>query len=470
VSRTPPNIELDETALRDPLIGHVVLGYRISRVLGEGGMGLVYEAEDPKLGRKAAVKVLRAEVAEDEAVVARFRAEAKAANTARHRGIVDVFGFVTLPDGREAIVMEFLQGTSLDDELRRRGQQGLPQEQALSILDEVAAVLVAAHGKGVVHRDLKPSNVFLCRDDDGKRHVKVLDFGIAKTEASTAKTTVAIMGTPDYMSPEQASGRAAHPSMDLYSLGCIAFELFTGRMPFSEPTLTALLLAHQHKPPPTPSSLQPSLPPSIDRLVLTLLAKHPEERFQSAAEVRVAIEDVRAEAPSSTARTSRTVESAWPRRARWLVPLALVLAAASGGGVWFALHEPRVDESVVAEALPQPQPLMPVVEPPASPPPPPVEEALAEPPSEPLSPIAAPRRVSKPVSTPAGPVDRRAALQTRLSRLSARLTAAERNGADVTLERSQVRKLEQKLSEQPADGRLTEQVDIALQRLEEALP
>ncbi|MDX2015883.1 MAG: serine/threonine-protein kinase [Myxococcaceae bacterium] len=457
VSRTQPNIEVDETAIRDPLIGHVVLGYRISRRLGEGGMGLVYEAVDASIGRKAAIKVLRADVAGDEQVVARFRAEAKAANAAKHRGIVDVFGFVTLPDGREAIVMEFLEGLALEDELRNKGDPGLPVPQALGILDEIAAVLVAAHSRGVIHRDLKSSNVFLCDDDDGKRYVKVLDFGIAKTDAATAKTTVAVMGTPDYMSPEQAAGRAASPSMDLYSLGCIAFELLTGRLPFQEATITALLLAHQSKPAPAPSRFVPALPGDIDRFVQRLLAKRPEQRFKSASEVREAVAALLDERPTAA-----------PRRGSWVV-LGVTGAVVLLGVVVVGLDSMSASQPSAVERGPAPLEPVDVVAPgPAADLPSVADPTGADlaPPPEPTPTTASTDAGLKPGRAAPPTLDRRrAVLKRRLSNVAARMAKLDAESGGFGLELEELRKLETVLSGAPSAQAL-DGVEVAAQRLE----
>ncbi|HVG58183.1 MAG TPA: serine/threonine-protein kinase, partial [Hyalangium sp.] len=179
----------EEPPTRDPLIGMKLGEYELRSRIGVGGMGFVYDGIQPLIGKRVAVKVLRPELAQAPEQVARLLAEARAVNAIRHRGIIDIFGFGQVPDGRQYIVMEFLDGQPLDAYLAEKIK--LPPTEALSILDEVLAALGAAHGAGVVHRDLKPSNIFLVREPGGTRYVKLLDFGLAKQGQSGASTRTA---------------------------------------------------------------------------------------------------------------------------------------------------------------------------------------------------------------------------------------------------------------------------------------
>jgi serine/threonine protein kinase len=277
---TPPPPGADGASLGDDLaIGSVVGEYRIERWLGAGGMGVVYGARHPLIGKRAAVKVLGARFSADPQAVARFVQEAQAVNQIGHPNIVDIFAFGTLPDGRAYFVMEWLVGESLQDRLERGP---LPLREVLSILSAIARALEAVHAAGVVHRDLKPDNVFLVADDDGLR-IKLLDFGIAKlsADAPTVSRTATgmIMGTPLFMSPEQARGEMIDARTDIYSLGIMAYHMVCGETPFGrEPSAIEVLSAHISKPPPLPSARQPGTPPSLEALIVAMLAKQPSAR------------------------------------------------------------------------------------------------------------------------------------------------------------------------------------------------
>jgi len=290
--------DVDSTSQRDPVIGSEVSGYRVTNRLGSGGMGIVYEGEQPTIGKRVAIKVLRHEVADDPEVVQRLVSEARAVNKVGHRGIIDVFGFGSLPDGRQCIVMEYLDGEPLEAVLTtyRKQHSVLPITDSLVILEEVLSALAAAHAAGVIHRDLKPSNIFLCRQRDGTQFVKLLDFGIAKLGVlgHTPATRASIMvGTPSYMAPEQATGGMVGPAMDLYAIGVLAFELLTGRQPFAADSVMEMLLKHQEEIPPRAASLNMGVPDELDALIAKLLAKRPADRPQSAELVREQITHIR---------------------------------------------------------------------------------------------------------------------------------------------------------------------------------
>ncbi len=288
----------DPTKPRDPVIGSEVSGYRVTNRLGVGGMGIVYEGEQPMIGKRVAIKVLRHEVADNPEVVQRLVSEARAVNKVGHRGIIDVFGFGSLPDGRQCIVMEYLDGEPLEAVMAtyRKQKSVLPITDSLVILEEVLSALGAAHAAGVIHRDLKPSNIFLCRQRDGTQYVKLLDFGIAKLGVlgHTPATRASIMvGTPSYMAPEQASGGIVGPAMDLYAIGVLAFELLTGQQPFSADSVMEMLMKHQEATPPRVASLNMGVPDELDALVAKLLSKKPAERPESAEVVRLQITQLR---------------------------------------------------------------------------------------------------------------------------------------------------------------------------------
>ncbi|MDP1916564.1 MAG: protein kinase [Myxococcales bacterium] len=265
------------------LIDSVVGEYRVLRLLGEGGMGQVFEAVHPVIGKHVAVKVLRLELAQDERLVRRFIEEARAVTAIRHHSIVDVFGFGTLPDGRLYLVMDLLVGESFSDYLRAEGRlsPAIARKWLLELLDAVAA----AHQAGVVHRDLKPSNLFLV-GATGEERLKVLDFGISRREQRSEELTRPnmLLGSPAYIAPEQIRGEASQAS-DLYSIGCIAFAMLTGRTVFRG-ELVDVLNQHLVTPAPAPTTVVPTVPPALDDFVLSLLEKEPAHRPVSARAAR----------------------------------------------------------------------------------------------------------------------------------------------------------------------------------------
>jgi serine/threonine-protein kinase len=276
------------------VVGAVIGNYKIVRKLGEGGMGAVYLGEHALLGRKAAVKVLLPSLSSRADIVNRFFNEARAATSINDPGIVQIFDFGYHTDGSAFIVMEFLEGETLDARLHKLGR--LPVSDALRITRQVASSLFAAHAQHIVHRDLKPENIFLVRDAEvnyGERP-KILDFGIAKLSddgSGKSKTrTGALMGTPVYMSPEQCrgSGELDHRS-DIYALGCVLFHLIVGKPPFDMEGMGEILAAHLREPAPAPSSRSPGIPPEVDAIILHCLEKDPAARFQDMNELAGAI-------------------------------------------------------------------------------------------------------------------------------------------------------------------------------------
>ena len=279
---------------RDPILGMKLGDYVVESLAASGGMGLVYRAKHPILGKQVAVKVLREEYARDDEQISRFLKEAQAISAIHHRGIIDVHNFGHLPDGRQYMVMEFLEGETLEAVLLRDAP--LPAVRALPIFDEVLDALSAAHKVGVVHRDLKPSNVFITKESNGTRYAKLVDFGLAKqtpvTEALAGREAKAslVAGTPEYISPEQAQGLMATPQTDLYCFGVMAFEVLTGKLPFaSATTVDALLKAHVNDTAPRMSTLRVDIPEAMDELIAQCLEKDPEARPQSADVVRQVI-------------------------------------------------------------------------------------------------------------------------------------------------------------------------------------
>jgi len=269
------------------LIGTTIGNYTITRRLSRGGMGTVYTAQHALLGKSAAIKVLRPEFSGNKDIVNRFFNEAKATTSIKHPGIVEVWDYGYLPSGDGYIVMEFLEGMTLARRLKRGGR--FQEGSAAMLIRTVCSGLAAAHDKGIVHRDLKPDNLFLIADPEsplGER-VKILDFGIAKLTdiglAGTATKTGAVMGTPTYMSPEQCKGTGdIDHRADLYSLGCILYEMICGRPPFAKAGSGELIGAHLHIAPDPPSKHEPGVSAAMERLILALLAKEPQDRPASA--------------------------------------------------------------------------------------------------------------------------------------------------------------------------------------------
>lgn len=273
-------------------IGMVIAGrFRITGLIGEGGMGTVYMAEHRTLPRRFAIKILKREMAEDPVFVERFRREAIAASRVVHPNVVYITDFGRLDQGDYYMVMEYLEGDELERILERHGR--LPLSRVLHIVIQLSDALDHAHSMGVVHRDLKLENVLLCRIRGRDDVVKLVDFGIAEIldpdEESKRKASIPgqVFGTPEYMSPEQATDQPQDGRSDIYAMGVLAFELAVGEPPFTgEPT--QILLAHLQRPPPLPSSRLPGIPvpKGFDACVLRCLAKKPEERYQRAAELR----------------------------------------------------------------------------------------------------------------------------------------------------------------------------------------
>jgi eukaryotic-like serine/threonine-protein kinase len=264
------------------MIGRTLGSYSIVEKIGAGGMGEVYLAKHRRIERKAAIKLLLPALSRDADIVNRFFNEARATSLITHPGIVQIFDCDVFED-RAYIVMEYLEGANLNAALIRNGPFEIPM--AIWVSGQIASALSAAHGKGIIHRDLKPENIYLAQDPlrGGATVVKILDFGIAKLSDRSGPTshtrTGSILGTPIYMSPEQCRGISnIDHRTDIYALGGILFEMLTGRPPFVKEAPGDLLIAHVSEAPPSPSSFQPAIPPELDRLVLRMLAKAPDDR------------------------------------------------------------------------------------------------------------------------------------------------------------------------------------------------
>jgi serine/threonine-protein kinase len=273
--------------------------YRVTGTIGRGGMGIVYAAEHALLGRPVAIKVLRSELSQRPEVVTRFFNEARAANTIRHPGIIEIYDFGQTPEGAAYLVMEYLEGETLK---ARSARLPFRWPAVLPFARQIAGALAAAHAMGIVHRDLKPDNVFLVPDPEvpGGERIKLLDFGIAKlavdsSSSVTVTHTGEVIGTPTYMAPEQCRGVAVDHRADLYALGCLIYELCCGRPPFRGEGAGDVLAAHIHMPVPAMSTAEAEIPEGLEALVRRLLAKAPDDRLQAAQDVIFAIDAVRDE-------------------------------------------------------------------------------------------------------------------------------------------------------------------------------
>ncbi len=297
----PPQATGATPAPQSPMVelapGTQVGEYVVEGVLGRGGMGVVYRAVHPLIGKTAAIKVLGGAFAGDPDAHGRFVQEARAVNQIKQKSLIDIFGFGQLPDGRQYYVMELLEGKPLSKwiEERKRLEPGL----ALPMFHDILRALEVVHEKGIVHRDLKPDNVIVVEEAGDRPTIKILDFGVAKLlgeqTPGVSKTQTGVpVGTPLYMSPEQCLGKKIDHRADLYAVGIMLFEALTGQLPFNGDTYFELLQAHLQKAPPIASEVAPeaNIPRALDAVIERLLAKAPEDRFGSASEVLAALEAV----------------------------------------------------------------------------------------------------------------------------------------------------------------------------------
>ncbi|HEU4529250.1 MAG TPA: Stk1 family PASTA domain-containing Ser/Thr kinase [Actinomycetota bacterium] len=318
--------------------------YRVERELGRGGMAKVYLGADTVLGRQVAIKLLAPQFAEDESFVQRFRREAQAAARLSNPNVVSVFDTGT-DGGVHFIVMEYVEGRTLEDYLAGGGR--IMPDRALEIAEDVCGALSAAHAQGVIHRDIKPGNIMLTPSGQ----VKVADFGIARmtTTAETVAQTAAVLGTASYLSPEQAQGEPVDGRSDIYSLGCVLYEMVTGRPPFLGDSPVAVASKHVLEQPTLPSKLNRDVSPDLDAVILRAMAKNAANRYQTAEELRSDLERVRRGLPVETtpllappppAATqvmtpagggTQVMPPPEPERSRWWIPVLAI------GGILLAI-------------------------------------------------------------------------------------------------------------------------------------
>ncbi|MEZ4381421.1 MAG: protein kinase [Nannocystaceae bacterium] len=343
--------------------------YRLVRWLGEGGMGVVYEAEHEDIERRIALKILRQEASQDPEQAARFREEARAASKIGSPNIVQILDFGELPDGRLMFFMDLLAGQGLDAEI-----DSAPMDQArlIAILRQVCRGLAAAHDAGIVHRDIKPDNVILVTEDSREDVVKIVDFGIA-TMLTSGNSDAPAAGTPQYMAPEQILGQGVDGRLDLYSLGCMAYELLTGHPPFHEGDVEQLLEQQLTTQPVPIQQLVPQeqLHPALATVVMRCLAKHPDQRYRDARDLEAALCEAQIIAGLHTAwddlplpdvepERKAMLASKMPRLAdsptskrRWLWPVIAVVGMAAAAAIAIVLtrEEPPEpgEEEIVKE-------------------------------------------------------------------------------------------------------------------------
>jgi serine/threonine protein kinase len=353
--------------------------YKVEGIVGEGGMGVVYQCRHKIIDKRVALKILRADLARDTEVTERFLMEAKAASAIQDEHIISISDFGQLPDGAAYFVMEFLEGTPLA--LVAGGGNPMPLGRILRIALQLSEGLAAAHQLGIVHRDLKPDNVFLIQRGKETDFVKILDFGIAKVSSNaTGRLTMvgSVFGTPHYMSPEQAAGTPLDHRGDIYSLGVMLYELATGRVPFDAENFVGILSQQLYQDPVPPREAAPkaNIPTAFESIILKCMAKKPERRYQSMLELREELLELEArlgkadlDAEARAARTPDPVEvsasvdgtalstelslaSLRPRR--WPMYAAIVLPVALVSGVLVSRVKAPVVRGRVAANEPAP--------------------------------------------------------------------------------------------------------------------
>jgi serine/threonine-protein kinase len=352
----PDGVPTPPPAPADDLSGCELAGrYRVIRKIGQGGMGEVYLGEHTTIQKQVAIKVLSDRYKGRRDVISRFLQEARAASSIRHENVVDITDFGETGDGQVFFVMEYLEGRELTSVMEQAG--AMAWRRARELMLQILDALGAAHARGVIHRDMKPDNCFVVQRAGGRDHVKVLDFGIAKIttedDAQSLTRTGVIMGTANYMSPEQAHGDRLDARTDIYSCGVILYEMLTGHLPFTGNNPMSVMYKHLHTDPVPPRTAAPDrgIPIAMEAIVMRALVKDPAQRFQSTQELQAALQAVPEDADAGP--------DVAPR-ARGRVP---VVAAAigvamllAGGGIWALAGREDPADAVAAEPAPAPAP------------------------------------------------------------------------------------------------------------------
>jgi serine/threonine protein kinase len=289
--------------MSDLFVGSTIAGCRLDAVAGRGGMGVVYRATQLALDRTVALKAIAPRLAEDEAYRERFQRESQLAASLEHPNVIPVYEAGEL-DGTLYLIMRWVDGTDLRALLSAEGR--LDPSRALRLLRPVASALAAAHRRGLIHRDVKPANVLIATDNGEEEHVYLTDFGIAKrTDGQSLTRTGVLVGTLDYTAPERIEGAKGSPATDIYAFGCMLFEALTGHVPYPRSTEIAKMHAHLNEPLPSLAADQPGIPRALERVVATAMAKRPEDRYASAAELVAALDAALAEIEESTQQPTR---------------------------------------------------------------------------------------------------------------------------------------------------------------------